>query len=258
MPYGPPSGPTPASSGWKRPLTPMLRITDIAAVCELARRRGGALLSCADNTWPTPVNQLPLALGADLVMHSSTQILRGALRYAGRARYRTGRRRTHGAHPLHSKAGRGRALPAGLLDARPKHPHAGLPHGRATTNTACCSPASSDTHPAVEAVYYPGLESHPGYGVATRQMQHFGGMISFLVKGDAPLALKVGFGLRAHQTCHKPGRGGKQLGAPPQHRGRRPPKTPGNLIRFSVGLEHPEDLKEDLNRGFIRKFSDSN
>ncbi|MCC5935091.1 MAG: PLP-dependent aspartate aminotransferase family protein [Candidatus Cyclonatronum sp.] len=226
------------------PSNPMLRITDIAAVCELARSRG--LLSCVDNTWPTPVNQLPLALGADLVMHSSTKYFGGHSDTLGglviaredgelmeRIRFI---QRLGGAVPSPQDCWMLARSTRTLAYRMKGHNEHGMMLARFL-----------DTHPAVEAVYYPGLESHPGYGVAARQMQHFGGMISFLVKGDAPLALKVVSGSELIKRATSLG----GVESSWEHRlstEGEGSKTPGNLIRFSVGLEHPEDLKEDLNR----------
>jgi len=99
--------------------------------------------------------------------------------------------------------------------------------------------------PAVEAVYYPGLPSHDGYEIARRQMKHFGGMLSFLVRGGREEALRVASRVKLFVNATSLG-GVESL---IEHRASSEGKTsnaPQNLLRLSVGLEHPDDLVEDL------------
>jgi cystathionine gamma-synthase len=101
------------------------------------------------------------------------------------------------------------------------------------------------THPRVEAVHFPGLPGHPGHAVAARQMRDFGGMLSFQVRGGREEALAVAARLRLFLRA-------TSLGGPDsliEHRASiEPPDkgTPQNLLRASIGLEHPDDLIEDL------------
>jgi cystathionine gamma-synthase len=102
-----------------------------------------------------------------------------------------------------------------------------------------------EAHPTVEAVHYPGLPSHPGHSVAARQMQLFGGLLSFQVKGDTTQAMRVAGGTRIFARATSLGgthsliehRASMETGAA---------QTPPNLLRVSIGLENPADLIEDL------------
>jgi cystathionine gamma-synthase len=97
----------------------------------------------------------------------------------------------------------------------------------------------------VEAVYYPGLISHPGHEIARRQMKNFGGMLSLLVRGGREDALRVASRVRLFVNATSLG-GTESL---IEHRASSEGKTsnaPGNLLRLSIGLEHPDDLIEDL------------
>ena len=99
--------------------------------------------------------------------------------------------------------------------------------------------------PAVEAVYYPGLQSHPGHDIALRQMTNFGGMLSFLVRGSREDALRVAS--RVNLFINATSLGGVESLI--EHRASSEGKVsnaPGNMLRLSVGLEHPDDLIEDL------------
>jgi len=99
--------------------------------------------------------------------------------------------------------------------------------------------------PAVEAVYYPGLPSHPGNDIAQRQMTNFGGMLSFLVRGTREDALRVAS--RVNLFVNATSLGGVESLI--EHRASSEGKVsnaPGNMLRLSVGLEHPDDLIEDL------------
>ncbi|HBX64742.1 MAG TPA: cystathionine gamma-synthase, partial [Balneolaceae bacterium] len=100
-------------------------------------------------------------------------------------------------------------------------------------------------HPKVKEVYYPGLETHPGHEIAKEQMDDFGGMISFLVHGGANEAIKAVSGSKMIKAATSLG-GIESIW---EHRksseGEESP-TPDNLIRLSVGLEHPDDIIEDL------------
>jgi cystathionine gamma-synthase len=99
--------------------------------------------------------------------------------------------------------------------------------------------------PKVEAVYYPGLPSHPGHDIAKRQMKNFGGMLSFLVRSGREDALRVASRVKLFVNATSLGGTESLL----EHRASNEGKTsnaPANLLRLSIGLEHPEDLIEDL------------
>jgi len=224
------------------PSNPQMKIADIAGLAAIAKA-GGALLAC-DNTFATPVLQRPLALGADLVMHSTTKyfgghsdVLGGALAFARRdAFFDTVAHRRHVTGAVISPFNawlvlRGaRSLPARMAW-----------HCR---NARVVADFLS-THPAIEAVHYPGLPTHPGHAIAARQMSDFGGMLSFRVKGGREAALRVAGKLQLVLNATSLG-GCESL---IEHRASVEgaiPVSPQNLLRFSVGLEHADDLVADL------------
>lgn len=224
------------------PSNPLLEVADLAALATIAHGHG-AQLAC-DNTFATPVLQRPLALGADVVMHSTTKyfgghsdVMGGALVFA-----RTDDLHARAAHRRHVTGGilapfsawlilRGcRSLPARLAW-----------HCRNARALAEILAA----HPAVEAVHYPGLASHPNHAVAARQMSDFGAMLSFQLKGGREAALRVAGALQLAINA-------TSLGGPEtlvEHRASvegRHPHSPQNLLRVSVGLEHIDDLRADF------------
>ena len=224
------------------PSNPLLSVTDIAAVARIARD-AGARCAC-DNTWATPVLQRPLALGADLVMHSTTKYLGGHSDVIGGgvvaradddffARVRA-MQTTGGAVPSPFECWlvlRGiRTLPYRM---------------RAHSANAYAVAEYLRRHPAVEAVHYPGLDAHPGHEVAVRQMTLPGGMLSFQVRGGREPALAVAARVRLFTRATSLGGTESLIEHRASVEGPGTP-TPENLLRVSVGLEHPDDLIEDL------------
>jgi cystathionine gamma-synthase len=224
------------------PSNPLMKVVDLAALAEIAHR-GGARLA-VDGTFATPALQRPLELGADAVMHATTKYLGGhsdvqggALVFrenddiadrAERIRYILGAV----ASPFNSwLVLRGMRTLACRME---KHSSNGLAVARAL-----------ESHPGVEAVHYPGLESHPGYAVAKRQMSGFGGMLSFRVRGGRDAALRVASRVRLFVNATSLGGTESLLEHRASSEGPTSP-TPQNLLRVSVGIEHPDDLIADL------------
>ena len=228
------------------PSNPLCRVTDLAA-CTRAARAAGALV-CVDNTWPTPLLTRPLEAGADLVVHSLTKYLAGhsdVLGGAVVAREGSG---------LFADVRQQQHLAGGVLD--PFSCWLTL-RGLRTLDvrlarqaeTAALLAAFLAAHPAVAAVHYPGLPSHPGHAVATRQMQYrgapcFGAMLSFETHTEAH-ARRVAAATKVFRPATSLG-GTESLVE--HRRSAEPPtsKTPPTLLRVSVGLEHPQDLLDDL------------
>lgn len=223
------------------PSNPQMKIADIAALAAIARA-SGALLVC-DNTFATPVLQRPLALGADVAMHSTTKYfgghgdcMGGALVFARRdALFETVAHRRHITGGILSPFNawltlRGaRSLPARMAW-----------HCRNARVLAAFLAA----HPAVEAVHYPGLASHPNHAVAAAQMSDFGGMLSVRIRGGRDATLAVAGKLQLFTNATSLG-GCESL---VEHRASvegANPVSPQNLLRLSVGLEHPDDLIAD-------------
>ncbi len=224
------------------PSNPQMRITDIAALAAIARK-SGALLAC-DNTFATPVLQRPIALGADIVMHSTTKYfgghsdcMGGALVFARREGYFE-----NVAHRRHITGGILSPFNAWLILRGARS----LPARMAWhCRNARLIAEYLSSHPAVEAVHYPGLASHPGHDIARRQMSDFGGMLSFRLRAGREAALAVCARLQLIIVATSLG-GCESL---IEHRASVEgpnPVSPQNLLRFSVGLEDPQDLIEDL------------
>ncbi|HEX8094736.1 MAG TPA: cystathionine gamma-synthase [Jatrophihabitans sp.] len=229
------------------PTNPLLNIVDIAALAEISRQHQAMLV--VDNTFASSYLQQPLALGADVVVHSTTKYLGGHSDVVGGAVV------TRDAEIGEQVAFHQNAVGAvsGPFDDWL------VLRGIKTLGVRMdrhCSNAEQivrflGEHPAVSSVLYPGLPNHPNHDVAARQMAGFGGMVSFRMRAGEEAALKV-CGLTQLFTL------GESLGGVEsliEHPGRMthasvagsPLEVPGDLIRLSVGIENIEDLLADLN-----------
>lgn len=228
------------------PSNPMLTLTDITAIAELAHRHAARCV--CDNTWATPLLQRPLELGADWVVHSTTKYLNGHSDVLGGAVI------TAAPDPesdsdwqtLRHIQANGGGVPSPFECWLTLRGLQTLPYRmRGHCQNAQTLAHFLHSHPAVERVHYPGLPSHPAHALAQQQMPEFGGMLSFQVRGGRQEALQVAAQLQlfTHATS---------LGGPEsliEHRASiEGPNstTPENLLRVSVGLEHPQDLMADL------------
>ncbi|RLD94476.1 MAG: cystathionine beta-lyase [Bacteroidetes bacterium] len=228
------------------PSNPLLSITDIQAVADMAKKRG--LISIIDNTFASPVNQQPAAMGIDLVVHSATKymgghsdILAGAV--AGREElmkevYQTGL----------NFGGSLNANTLYLLERSLKTIHVRVER---INDNAMELAHFLETHQAVKQVNYPGLPGHMGHKIAAKQMSGFGGMLSFEVKGQDGLAfqkrlklIKPSMSLGGLESiCSSPAHTSHRHLGP---EGRKAEGISEELIRLSVGIEDVEDLKADL------------
>jgi cystathionine gamma-synthase len=224
------------------PSNPLLKVTDIARVAGIAHAAGARCV--CDNTWASPVCQRPLDLGADLVMHSTTKYLGGHSDVLGGALV------TRAADDFFQRVRliqtSGGAVPSPFECWLVLRGVRTLPvRVRAQTEGALAVAEFLSGHRAVEAVHYPGLESHPGHAVAARQMARFGGMLSFQVRGGREASIGVAARLRLFTRATSLG-GTESL---IEHRASVEgpgTRTPDNLLRVSIGLEHPDDLIADL------------
>ena len=224
------------------PSNPLVRIVDIQRLAELADTVGARCV--VDNTWATPVLQRPLALGAHVVMHSTTKYLGGHSDLLGGAL--VARDDDAFVERLRLMQKLGGAVPSPFdcwllmrgIRTLPWRMRAHCANARAVVDFLA-------THPRVEAVHYPGLPAHPGHGIAARQMSDFGGMLSVQVGAGAEEALAFTARLRLFTRA-------TSLGGPEsliEHRASvegAATLAPQNLLRISVGLEHPDDLIDDL------------
>jgi len=227
------------------PSNPLLHVTDIAAMAAIAQK-ANALLAC-DNTWATPLLQRPLqGLGADVVMHSVTKylsghsdVLSGALvfKYTGTLFEKVRSiQRDGGAVPSPFECW----LSLRGLQTFPYRVRAQSQSAQQIAEFLHRQPKSK-----IEAVHYPGLPSHPSHKIAAAQMSGFGGMMSIQVKGGQAEAFKLVSGLRLFSHATSLGSTHSLI----EHRASvegANTRSPANLLRLSIGLEHPDDLIEDL------------
>jgi cystathionine beta-lyase/cystathionine gamma-synthase len=233
---------------FESPINPTLRCVDIRSIAAACRAAG--VLSGIDNTFASPVNQQPLAMGVDLSMQSATKYLNGHSDVTGGV--------LSGSRALLGPIGKTRRLLGGVMDPMPAYALSRglktLPLRVARHNSNAMTVARFlETHPAVERVYYPGLDSHPDHAIAKKQMTGFGGMVCVDVKGGQAGAYRVfdklGVIKRAaslggvESLCSLPiltsqyGLTDDELEKAGVTRG---------MMRLSVGLEDPEDLIADL------------
>jgi cystathionine gamma-synthase len=227
------------------PSNPLMKITDLAAIAEIARAHKNAMTVC-DGTFTSPVLQHPLECGIDMVTHSTTKYIAGHSDVVG------GVLVTRHDNYLFERARRaqkyGGLVPSPFDCWLTLRGIETLPYRmRAHSENAQRLAEHLQAHPKVEAVHYPGLPDHPGHKIAARQMTGFSGMLSFQVRSDGQAAMGVAARCRLLLRA-------TSLGGPHsfiEHRasveGPRT-RTPQNLLRLSVGLEHPDDLIFDLNQ----------
>jgi cystathionine gamma-synthase len=228
------------------PTNPYLKVADIAALAELAHGHGARLV--VDNTFASPYLQQPLALGADLVLHSTTKYLGGHSDVVGGALVGNDPqvRETLAFHQNAVGAVPG-PMDCFLVLRGIKTLAVRMERHNANAQAIV---AFLREHPAVERVYYPGLPDDPGHAVARRQMRGFGGMVSFVARGGLEAAKRIVSGTRLFFLAESLG-GVESL---IEHPGLMTHASlagsgfeidPG-LVRLSVGIEHVEDLLADL------------
>ena len=231
------------------PTNPTVKVTDLARLAKAGHEVGATVI--VDNTFATPINQNPLQLGADLVLHSATKFLGGHADALGGV--------ICGSKELVEQIYHFREINGATL-----HPMAAylLLRGMKTLQLRIRQQNESalkiaqflESHSAIERVFYPGLESHPNHDIAKKQMRGFGGMLSFILKGNNFDTVRA---FLPHLTY---AHAAANLGAVETIVG--PPATtshvectmeeraamgiPESLIRYSTGIEDTEDLIEDL------------
>jgi cystathionine gamma-synthase len=226
------------------PGNPLWNITDIAGVAEIAHA-GGAMLG-VDSTVATPVFTRPLALGADIVMHSATKylnghsdVIAGALAAARDDALWARIRQVRGHHGAILGPFEAWLLLRGLrtLDIRV----------RAATESAALLASRLRNHPGVASVLYPGLPSHPGHAIAAKQMSGYGGMLSIRVREGEQAAISTAARVEIWKRATSLGGVESLIEHRASIEGPGSP-CPTDLLRLSVGLEDAGDLYDDLDR----------
>lgn len=230
------------------PTNPTLKITDIRRLA-IAAKAAGALV-VVDNTFATPINQNPLQLGADIVIHSATKFLSGHADVLGGVVCGSKKRMEQVYHY--------REINGATMDPWSAYL---ILRGMKTLKLRVEQQAKSameiasfmQTQSQVEAVYYPGLEMHPGHEIAREQMKGFGGILSVVLKGEME-AIKIllpklqyanrAGNLGAVETIYGPARTTSHVECTPEER--KLLGIPESLLRISVGIEDTEDLINDI------------
>ncbi|MBW0145484.1 methionine gamma-lyase [Sphingomicrobium clamense] len=237
---------------FETPANPNMRVVDIAAIAKIAKASGA--LTIVDNTYATPYLTRPISFGADLVVHSASKYLGGhgdivAGVVAGTAEL-IGEIRMKGLKDITGSVLS--PFSAMLIMRGLKTLQLRMDRHSSSAGTLARWLAE---HPAVEAVYYPGLESDPGHDVAKRQMAGFGGMIAFELKGGMQAGMDLIRGLDLIHCAVSLGNCETLIQHPasmthstyaPEDRAKH--GISDGLVRISVGLEAPEDLIADLDR----------
>lgn len=234
------------------PTNPTVKITDIERMAKAGHEAGAIVV--VDNTFATPVNQNPLNLGADLVIHSATKFLGGHADALGGV--------VCGSKALVEKIYHYREINGATLDPMAAYL---LLRGMKTLQLRVerqCETAMKiakylESEELVESVFYPGLATHPGHEIVKKQMSNFGGMFSFAVKGGVEtvrdLLPKLKYANKAAnlgsvETVVGPSRTTSHVECTPEERAAM--GIPEGLIRYSAGIEDPEDLIADLRQAF--------
>ena len=223
------------------PSNPLLKVSDICEIAKITKAHG--LLLAVDNTWPTPVLQKSFPLGADIVMHSTTKYFGGHSDVLGGCVLVNDEKLAEKLSKIQTLSG---AVPSPFdcwLISRGMQ----TLYLRVTAQSESAMELAQflEGHDEIEKVNYPGLTSHPGHEIASRQMENgFGGMLSVLVKGDKRNALDVSNKLKLFSAATSLG-GVESLVEHRESVEGPDSKTPDNLLRISVGLENVQDLIED-------------
>lgn len=245
---------TPTKILWlETPSNPMMKISDIAELAELGHAAG--VLVVVDNTFASPYLQQPLSFGADVVVHSTTKYLGGHSDVLGGALV-INDDEVHDAVRFQQFAGGAVSAP---MDAWLTVRGIKTLPVRMDRHSANAQAIAEHLvgHAALDAVYYPGLTTHPGHELARRQMKHFGGMLSLSFKGGAKAARKFAESMELFQLAESLGGVESLVNYPAEmtHASVRGTKleVPDNIIRLSVGIENVTDLIADLDAALPRR-----
>ncbi|WP_285042668.1 cystathionine gamma-synthase [Plantibacter sp. LMC-P-059a] len=234
------------------PSNPLMKISDIAALAALAHRH--EVLSVVDNTFASPALQQPLSLGADIVVHSTTKYLGGHSDVLGGAIIMNDDELAEQLGFVQFAAGAVSAPLDAWLTTRGIKTLAVRMRQHSANAQAIAE--HLEGHPAVERVYYPGLESHIGHELAAKQMSGFGGMLSLALVGGPAAAKRLVEKTKLFALAESLGGVESLIGLPAQMTHASVKGTelavPENVVRLSVGIEDVSDLIADLDRALAK------
>ncbi len=237
------------------PTNPTIKIIDLARLSRAGKENGAIVV--VDNTFATPINQQPLALGADLVLHSATKFLGGHADALGGV--------ICGNKDLIQKIYHYREITGATLDPMSAYL---LIRGMKTlalrierqNKNAMEIARHLYAHPKIEKVFYPGLESHEGHQIAKKQMSGFGGMLSFMLKKDSFEAVGTVLANLKYAHCAANLGAVETIVGPPAttshvectQKERQAMGIPESLIRYSAGIEDIADLINDMDQALLK------
>jgi cystathionine gamma-synthase len=234
------------------PSNPLMKISDVTALAEIGHAAGALVV--VDNTFASPYLQQPLALGADVVVHSTTKYIGGHSDVVGGALVVTDDELAEKIGFVQFGAGAVSAPMEAWLTVRGIKT-LGVRVDRHSSNGLALAHAL-EAHPAIDRVYYPGLESHPGHELAARQMKAFGGMISVSLAAGAAAARRFAESTEIFQLAESLGGVESLIGYPTEmtHASVRGTEleVPDTIVRLSVGIEDVDDLLADVEQALGR------
>jgi cystathionine gamma-synthase len=234
------------------PSNPLMKISDIAALAEIGHAAGALVV--VDNTFASPALQQPLSLGADVIVHSTTKYLGGHSDIIGGALVIDDDALAEKVGFIQFAAGAVSSPMDAWLTVRGIKT-LGVRMARHSENAQLIAEALVG-HPAIEAVYYPGLAAHPGHELAGRQMSGYGGMLSVALAGGAAAARRFAESTTVFQLAESLGGVESLIGYPSEmtHASVRGTalEVPDNVIRLSVGIEDASDLLADIEAALAR------
>jgi len=237
------------------PSNPLMKISDIAALAEIGHAAGALVV--VDNTFASPYLQQPLALGADVVVHSTTKYIGGHSDVVGGALVVADEALAEKIGFIQFGAGAVSAPMEAWLTVRGIKT-LGVRVDRHSSNGLALAQAL-EAHPAIDRVYYPGLESHPGHALAARQMTAFGGMISVSLAAGPAAARRFAESTELFQLAESLGGVESLIGYPTEmtHASVRGTEleVPDTVVRLSVGIEDVADLLADVEQALDRSAS---
>lgn len=230
------------------PSNPLLKISDIHVLSQIAKKN--AIPVVCDSTFASPIFQNPLKLGADLVMHSNTKFIGGHSDVIGGILVT--KETNEFWQKIRTIQSIGGAVPSPFDCYMLVRSIKTLPYRmKAHAANAMALANFLENHSLVEQVFYPGLPSNPGHRTAQKQMSDFGGMLSFLLKGDAEKTDRFVSNLKYFTNATSLGGVESLIERRAKVEGPKSETAP-NLIRVSVGLENIEDLMEDMKNAFLK------